>query len=282
MERYTIERQKAALRTRQAARALRGLLDDIDSEYTIYTMEAIAEGLAFARQRDCHCGEPATEMVARPRNGATDVVSAVSGLLDGTLVEEWACSRHSRNAYVGYPLCACGQRAGFQGVLSPKANRKISRFDARLWDEFRDRTYLLCSDCVLEVDAESVAPWLDGRIAPEQASMLDTLLRRVGLLMEAGIEAEESFDRLDSTTECGFLRHAIGSLVLDIEELAPLASDPTAADRVMAALLLADPQAPGHVLDDIEYMEAARQSLDYHRAPGDLLEFPVAMEAAAD
>ena len=116
MERYTIERQKASLRTRQATRALRGLLDDIDSEYTIYTMEAIAEGLAFARQRDCHCGEPATEMVARPRNGATDVVSAVSGLLDG-------------------------------------------------------------------------------RIAPEQASMLDTLLRRVGLLMEAGIEDEESFDR---------------------------------------------------------------------------------------
>ena len=283
MQRYTITRQKTVRKINRLMRAFDRLQvaesftldDDPDSDYgplfdrvvtdgaigdATLSLENLRDRLIATRGRDCHCGEPATELAARPSDGSRDVVDNIRALLAGELVERYECSNHASEMVVGYSLCPCGERVSHEVTLWPHANQKVRKLDSRLWEEFQERTYLLCGSCAIEANAESASPWKDGRVAPEQAEILGQLLRRVGVMRAAGLETREAFSMLDRTIGGSALAHVIPMLVEDIEQLQELAGEPTPGDRAIVTLLMADPNTRMEALDNIEHLDAVERT----------------------
>ena len=287
MTTYTIKRQELAARAMKTARSITKLTAGLESDDSVGVelpvaddMTEIAERIQAARGLDCDCGSPALEMVSSPRDGGTDIESAIRALLDDDMVETPSCLEHAE-AHVGYSLCACGERAGYQVNLLNKGERRVARYDTRLWDRMADGSFLLCGSCSVEVDAESVTPWNDARPAPDQAQAVDTLLARVGVAVEAGFSPDEALDLLSNTVQVRELRNFVATWRPEFLSLVPMASASTVSDRAVVTLLTADRSASMGALDDLEHLSRLERA-QKPEPMGQLLILPVPMEGAAD
>ena len=195
------------------------------------------------------------------------------------------CIEHARDSYVGHPLCPCGGRAGYVATLWPRAQKEIGRYDADLWVEYDERTYLLCADCSIRTNCQEVVPWQDSRPGPEQGGMLDTLLRRVRFLENMGYGTSAAFHVMSSSIEGGFLRGPAQWLNRHAEQLVPLASDYTGQDRRFVHEHLRANRPDEETLERMECLDRlieSWQTREPAEAEVEVVPMPLTLEAAAD